>query len=124
PRTFAADLAKLAEQEVEMVFAPSDAEMYPPGFSTSISPPRVAERWEGRIRPGHFAGVATVVTKLFQILPADVAFFGHKDYQQVCVIRQVVADLNMGVKIEVCPTVRDPDGLALSSRNQYLTPEQ
>jgi pantoate--beta-alanine ligase len=124
PRTFVGDLAKLAQRQVEMVFAPSDAEMYPPGFSTSISPPRVAERWEGIVRPGHFTGVATVVMKLFQVLPADVAYFGQKDYQQACVIRQMVADLNVPIRVEVRPTVRDPDGLALSSRNQYLNREQ
>lgn len=124
PRTLADDLAKLAEHQVEWVFAPRDSEMYPPGSSTFVDPPRLAERWEGEIRPGHFRGVTTVVLKLFHILPADIAYFGHKDYQQACVIRQMVADLNIPIAIQVSPTIRDPDGLALSSRNQYLDPEQ
>jgi pantoate--beta-alanine ligase len=124
PRTLADDLEKLAEQQVELVFAPRDSDMYPAGCTTSVEPPRLAERWEGVIRPGHFRGVTTVVLKLFHIFPADIAFFGHKDYQQACVIRQMVADLNVPMTIQVCPTVRDPDGLALSSRNQYLDAEQ
>jgi pantoate--beta-alanine ligase len=124
PRTFADDLARLAERQVDLVFAPREQQMYPPGYSTYVLPPRVAERWEGAIRPGHFQGVATVVLKLFQIVPADVAFFGQKDFQQTCVIRRMVEDFHLPVEIRVCPTVRDPDGLALSSRNRYLLADE
>ena len=98
--------------------------MYPSGYSTSIVPPKVAAVLEGEFRPTHFSGVATVVLKLFNMTRADVAFFGQKDYQQVCVIRAMVEDLNVNTEVRVCPIIREADGLALSSRNRYLDDEQ
>lgn len=124
PRTLEADLEKLAAFKVDAVFAPSNEEMYPPGFSTYVEPPAAASPWEGECRPGHFRGVATVVLKLFHAVPADVAYFGHKDYQQSVVIRRMVEDLNLPIEIRVLPTVREPDGLAMSSRNVYLSPQE
>ncbi len=124
PRTLEADLEKLATLRVDAVFAPSNEEMYPPGFSTYVDPPTAATLWEGACRPGHFRGVTTVVLKLFLAVPADVAYFGHKDYQQSVVIRRMVEDLNAPVEIRVMPTLRDPDGLAMSSRNVYLSVEE
>lgn len=124
PRTFEADLALLRGEGVEAVFAPDRAELYPEGFSTYVDPPSVAEPLEGRCRPGHFRGVATVVLKLFLLIPADVAFFGRKDFQQASVIRRMTADLNVPMRIVVCPTVRELDGLAMSSRNRYLSVEE
>ena len=121
PRTWDDDLAALARVGVDLVFAPDVAEMYPPNCTTSIDPPRVADPLEGHCRPGHFRGVATIVMKLFQLLPADVAYFGQKDYQQSLVVKQMVKDLNVSLRIEVCPTLRDAEGLALSSRNRYLS---
>ena len=121
PRTWDSDLAGLARVGTDAVFAPRPEQMYPAGFSTYIDPPRVAEPWEGVCRPGHFRGVCTVVLKLFQIIPADVACFGAKDYQQALVIRTMVRDLDVGIEIDVRPTVREPDGLAMSSRNVYLS---
>lgn len=124
PRTLAADLEALASCRADLVFAPSAAEMYPPGCATFVEPPLVGQRWEGECRPGHFRGVATVVLKLFNLAQADVAFFGQKDYQQAAVIRRMVQDLNVPIEIRVCPTVREPDGLAMSSRNRYLSADQ
>lgn len=124
PRTWDEDLAALARIGVDLVFAPETAEMYPPNCTTAIEPPRVAEPLEGRFRPGHFRGVATIVMKLFQLLPADAAFFGQKDYQQTLVVRRMVEDLNVPVQIVVCPTIRDADGLAMSSRNRYLSADE
>ena len=124
PRDLARDLALLESEEVDLVFAPPVAEIYPPGFDTWIEPGAIAARLEGAARPGHFRGVATVVAKLFNIIRPDRAYFGQKDGQQAAVIRQLIRDLNLGVDLVVVPTVRDPDGLALSSRNAYLTPEQ
>jgi pantoate--beta-alanine ligase len=124
PRTLEADLDTLAGTGADLVFAPAPQEVYPAEFSTWVEPPRVAQRWEGERRPGHFRGVATVCLKLFHMARADVAFFGHKDYQQSLVIRRLVADLDVPLTIRVCPTVREPDGLALSSRNRYLTAAQ
>jgi pantoate--beta-alanine ligase len=124
PRTLAADLQALAACHTDLVFAPERHEVYPAGCSTAVEPPQVARRWEGECRPGHFRGVATVVLKLFNLVQADVAFFGQKDYQQVCVIQQMVRDLNVPIEIRVCPTVREADGLAMSSRNRYLSDEQ
>jgi pantoate--beta-alanine ligase len=124
PRPLGDDLVQLANRRVDLVFTPSDQQMYPPGYSTYVTPPQVAQPWEGVVRPGHFRGVATVVLKLFQIVPADIAFFGQKDYQQTCVIRRMVMDLNLPIEIDVRPTIRDTDGLALSSRNQYLTRDE
>jgi pantoate--beta-alanine ligase len=124
PRTLDRDIELLASCRVDLVFAPTNQEMYPAGFSTYVEPPKVAEPLEGQCRPGHFRGVATVVLKLFNSVPADVAYFGQKDYQQSLVIRKMVEDLNVPVSIRVCPTVREPDGLAMSSRNAYLSPAQ
>lgn len=124
PRDLARDAAMLATVGVDAVFAPSVATMYPPGCTTSIDVGPVARPLEGAIRPGHFAGVATVVAKLFGIAPADRAYFGQKDYQQTIVVRRMVADLNLPIEVVVCPTLRDPDGLAMSSRNAYLSPPE
>jgi len=120
PRTLDADLAALRACRVDMVFAPQNEEVYPEGFSTLVQPPRVARRWEGECRPGHFRGVATIVLKLFNMSLADVAYFGQKDYQQARVIEQMVRDLDVPIEIRVCPIVREVDGLAMSSRNRYL----
>lgn len=113
--------AALAEAEgVDVLFAPEPAEIYPDGFATSIHVAGITEVLDGASRPGHFDGVATVVTKLFGIVRPDVAYFGRKDAQQVLVVQRVVRDLNLDVRIEPCPIVREPDGLAMSSRNVYL----
>jgi len=124
PRDEAGDAAKLASAGCDLLFAPTVDVMYPAGFATSIDVGPVTTRWEGAFRPGHFQGVATVVTKLLLQAGADVACFGEKDYQQLCTIRQLVRDLDIPVQIEGVPTVREADGLALSSRNAYLSPEQ
>ncbi len=124
PRAFAEDLEHLRVQQTAMVFAPAADEMYGQRFSTSIAAPAVSRPLEGQFRPGHFDGVCTVVTKLFQIVPADVAVFGQKDYQQARVIQDLVRDLNLAIEIDVLPTVREHDGLALSSRNRYLSPDE
>jgi pantoate--beta-alanine ligase len=122
PRDEAADVALAREAGVDLLFAPSVAEMYPPGFSTRVIVGGVSERLEGGARgAGHFEGVATVVAKLLNIVAPDVAYFGQKDAQQAVVIRRLVTDLDMPVKISVLPTVREGDGLARSSRNAYLT---
>lgn len=124
PRTEAADAEKLTAAGCDLLFAPDVTEMYPDGFATNVSVRGVGEVLEGSARPGHFDGVATVVSKLLlQALP-DLALFGEKDWQQLQVIKRFVADLNIPVTIEGAPTIRDPDGLALSSRNVRLTPEQ
>jgi len=124
PRTIDEDLRQLREAGVSAVFTPAIQAIYPAGFSTYIEPPRVAQTLEGVCRPGHFRGVCTVVLKLFSILPATHAFFGCKDYQQLRVIQAMVSDLGLGIEIVPCDTVREPDGLAMSSRNRYLSPEQ
>lgn len=124
PRQLEADQKLLAEAGVDLLYAPAVEEIYPQGFVTSVDPGPLATIFEGAIRPGHFTGVATVVTKLLlQSLP-DVAFFGEKDYQQLLVIRRIVRDLNISVHIAAVPIVRDEDGLAFSSRNVYLTPDE
>ncbi len=124
PRNEAADLALLRAAGVDLAFLPAVAEMYPPGFATTVSVGGLSEGLCGRHRPGHFDGVATVVTKLLlQSLP-DVAYFGEKDYQQLLVIRRLARDLDIPVRIAAVPTVREADGLALSSRNAYLSPQQ
>jgi pantoate--beta-alanine ligase len=122
PRDPARDEALFADAGCDLVFAPSVEEMYPPGFATRVDPGPVAEPLEGARRPGHFQGVATVVAKLFGILQPDRAYFGQKDAQQLAVIRRLVRDLDLPVEVVACPTVREADGLALSSRNSYLDP--
>jgi pantoate--beta-alanine ligase len=124
PRSEARDLAICESEGVDIVFAPDPAQIYPPGFDTSVSVGAVARPLEGAARPGHFDGVATVVAILFDLVGADHAYFGQKDAQQVMVIRQMARDLAISTEVLACPTVRDDDGLALSSRNVHLTPEQ
>jgi pantoate--beta-alanine ligase len=118
------DLRLAAEARVDIVFAPSTAEMYPPGFQTWVEVTELGSLLEGAARPGHFRGVATVCLKLFTIVRPDLAYFGQKDAQQVAVLRRLVRDLALELELRVLPTVRDPDGLALSSRNAHLTPEE
>ncbi len=124
PRDIDGDLAKLEQGGVDLVFLPSADEIYPPGFDTWVEPGDVAVRLEGAARPGHFRGVATVVLKLLNIVQPDRAYFGQKDAQQLAVIRRMVRDLNVPVAIVPVATVRSPDGLALSSRNAYLSPDE
>lgn len=126
PRVLDEDLKKLESLGCWLVFAPSVEEMYPPDAvnETIVDVGTVARSWEGVARPHHFGGVATVVLKLFQIVPADRAYFGRKDYQQSLVVRHLVEDLSVPISIRVCPTVREPDGLAMSSRNVYLSPAE
>jgi len=124
PRSFERDVAALEEAGVHYVFAPSPAEIYPAGFRTTVDVAGLSERLEGRSRPGHFRGVATVVLKLFEIVQPRFAFFGRKDAQQHRIIRQMAADLNLDTQIVGCPIVREPDGLAMSSRNAYLRREE
>ena len=120
PRTFNADVEKLTAAGVDVLFAPEAKEIYPPEFRTYVDVQGVSDTWEGKSRPGHFRGVATVVLKLFEIVQPQFAFFGRKDAQQVRILQQMTTDLNLNVEIVVCPIVREPDGLALSSRNTYL----
>ena len=124
PRNEARDLAICDEEGVDLVWAPPVEEVYPPGFDTTVSVGAVARPLEGSARPGHFDGVATVVAILFSLVGAERAYFGQKDAQQVMVIRQMARDLAIGTEVIACPTVRERDGLALSSRNVHLTPEQ
>jgi pantoate--beta-alanine ligase len=124
PRDEAGDLAKLATVGCDLVWAPDKARMYPEGFATRIMPEGAAAGLESDVRPHFFAGVATVCCKLFTQVAPDIAVFGEKDYQQLCVIRQMVRDLNLPLDIVGLPTVREPDGLALSSRNAYLSAEE
>ncbi len=124
PRTLDTDVELLRAEGVELVFAPSEAEMYPDGRRTSVHPGPLGDQLDGVTRPGHFAGMLTVVAKLLQIVHPHEAFFGEKDYQQLILIRQMVRDLNFDVSIVPVATVREPDGLAMSSRNRYLDPAQ
>jgi pantoate--beta-alanine ligase len=124
PRTLEADLEKLSQVGCDYVFVPASDDIYRPGHSTYVEPPSVSQRWEGEIRPGHFRGVTTIVLKLFMMAPAHIAYFGRKDYQQVAVIRSMVEDLNLPIRVETCDTVREADGLAMSSRNRYLSPDE
>lgn len=122
PRTEAEDAALLARENVDVLFAPAPEEVYPPAFASTISVRGVSEPMEGQMRPGHFDGVATVVTKLLGMTQADRAYFGQKDWQQLQVVKRVVSDLNLPVEIVGCETVREADGLAMSSRNLRLDP--
>ena len=124
PRTLESDCELLCRENVDFVFVPTVETMYPKGFETYVDVGSVAEPLEGRLRPGHFRGVASVVLKLFNMVQPDTAFFGQKDFQQVRVLQKMIDDLNVPVRLVVCPTVREADGLAMSSRNQYLTPKQ
>ncbi len=124
PRTFDRDRELLEAEKVDLLFAPSNDDMYPKGASTRIHVAGLSEKLDGQSRPGHFQGVTTVVAKLFEIVRPHRAYFGQKDAAQVAVIRKMVEDLNIDLELVVCPIVREPDGLALSSRNAYLSPEQ
>jgi len=124
PRDLPRDLAMLEKAGTDIVFVPESGEIYPPGYDTWVDVDKLTKRLEGAARPIHFRGVTTVVAKLFNIVEADNNYFGQKDAQQVLVIQKMVADLNMNTRVVVFPTVREPDGLAMSSRNTYLTPEQ
>lgn len=124
PRTLDDDLEALRAEGVEIAFTPTGSDMYPTGPRTSVHPGPLGDELEGAFRPGHFAGVLTVVLKLFQIVRPDRAYFGEKDYQQLALLRQMVADLNVDVQIVGVPTVRESDGLALSSRNRYLDADE
>jgi len=123
PKTESTDLRMLAPIGADVIFAPPPEEVYPPGFAANVSISGVAEPLEGALRPGHFDGVATVVTKLFGMTLADRAYFGEKDWQQVQVVRRLVADLNLPTEVVGCPILREPSGLAMSSRNARLSPE-
>jgi pantoate--beta-alanine ligase len=124
PRDLARDRTLARARGVDALFAPADAVMYPPGSEIRVIPGPTADRWEGAARPGHFAGVLTVVAKLFHLVEPDVALFGRKDIQQAVLVRQMVRDLDWPLEVVVVPTVREPDGLALSSRNAYLEPAE
>jgi len=124
PRDEARDAASAEECGADVLFVPASDEVYPDGFATTVEVAGLTDVLCGAARPGHFAGVTTVVTKLFNMVAPDVAYFGQKDAQQALVIRKLARDLDMPVRIEVCPTVREPDGLALSSRNAYLSPDE
>jgi len=124
PRREADDARMLEQAGCDLLWMPSANDIYPPGFSTSVHVAGVSDRWEGEARPGHFDGVATVVCKLLTSIRPDVAMFGEKDFQQLAVIRRLVADLNIPTKITAVPTVREEDGLALSSRNNYLSEDE
>jgi len=124
PRDLERDLALLQAEGVDLVFTPSDAVMYPAGFQTYVTVEEVTQVLEGASRPTHFRGVTTIVAKLFNVIQPTRAYFGQKDYQQTVVLRRMVRDLNIDVDLVICPIVREPDGLAMSSRNDYLTPPQ
>lgn len=121
PRTFEEDCRKLTAAGVQLLFAPSAAEMYPPGNTSFVDPGEIGTRLDGASRPGHFRGVATIVARLLHIVAPDRAYFGQKDAAQVAVLRRMVRDLNFPVELVVCPIFREPDGLAMSSRNRYLS---
>lgn len=124
PRPIEADIEKLSNAGVDGLFLPSAEQMYPPGFSTYVQMEGISERLEGKSRPGHFRGVATVVLKLFEIVQPKYAYFGRKDAQQARVLEKMAQDLNLDVELVICPTVREADGVALSSRNTYLSEEE
>ncbi len=124
PRDIESDTEKLRASGVDMLFLPDALSIYPEGFSTVVAVKGLSEKLCGAFRPGHFAGVATVVTKLLNLAGPTRAYFGQKDYQQCLILKRLVKDLNMDTEIVMCPTVREPDGLAMSSRNRYLNPEE
>ena len=124
PRDASADADLLADAGADLLFLPAVDEMFPPGRATTVSVGPIGEVVEGADRPGHFDGVATVVAKLFNLVDPTIAYFGQKDAQQVAVIKQMVRDLSFDVELSICPTIREPDGLAMSSRNAYLSPEE
>ncbi len=124
PRDLSRDLACCREEQVDLVFLPEPDTLYPRDFQTTVVVSTLAQRWEGEHRPTHFQGVTTVVTKLLNLVRPARAFFGQKDYQQWCVIRQLVKDLDLDTRVTLCPTIRDTDGFALSSRNRYVTTSQ
>jgi pantoate--beta-alanine ligase len=124
PRAPEVDLGMLEKLAIDVVFMPAPEVIYPPGFNTWVMVEKVTERLEGAVRPGHFRGVATVVNKLFNIVRPNRAYFGQKDAQQCVMVKKMVADLDMPLEVVIVPTVREPDGLALSSRNVYLSPEE
>ena len=124
PRPLEADVEKLTAAKVQGLFLPDPTEIYPPGFSTYVNVEGLSERLEGKSRPAHFRGVSTVVLKLFEIVQPHYAYFGRKDAQQVRLVQQMARDLNLDTQIVVCPIVREPDGLAMSSRNAYLSSEE
>lgn len=124
PRTLKDDLEQCRKLGVDVVFHPSQETLYPAGFDTTVEVDELSTIWEGKHRPGHFRGVTTIVLKLFNIVSAHLAYFGRKDYQQQAIIRRMCRDLDVQTEIRTCPTVRDSDGLALSSRNQYLSAEE
>jgi pantoate--beta-alanine ligase len=124
PRDLPGDLAKAASAGTDVAFVPEVPEIYPAGFQTTVEVKELSRGLDGVFRPGHFAGVATVVAKLFNIVQPDLAVFGEKDFQQLAIVRRLVADLAMGIEIAGLPTVREPDGLAMSSRNAYLSPAE
>jgi pantoate--beta-alanine ligase len=124
PRTFESDVAKLEAAGVDVLFAPDSNEMYPAGFTTYVTVEGLSERLEGKSRPGHFRGVATVVLKLFEIVQPHFAFFGRKDAQQARILQRMAQDLHLDLELQICPIVREADGLALSSRNAYLSGEE
>ena len=124
PRAPSGDLALCREERVDVVFLPTSDTLYPSNFQTTVTVTALSQRWEGAHRPTHFQGVTTIVTKLLNLVRPTQTFIGHKDYQQCCVIRQLVKDLEWDTGVTLCPTIRDVDGLAFSSRNRYLTPAQ
>lgn len=124
PRDLDYDLEHLRREGVPLVFVPEAEEMYPPNFNTWVEVRGLTDRLEGESRPGHFRGVTTVLTKLFNLIRPDYAYFGEKDIQQALVVKKMVAELNMNIDIVTLPTIREPDGLAMSSRNAYLTPQE
>jgi pantoate--beta-alanine ligase len=124
PRTGAQDLRLCEHEGADVVFTPRAGDMYPSDFETAVSVQRLTRRFEGVSRPGHFGGVTTVVAKLLNIFRPEKAFFGQKDYQQAVVVSRLVKDLNLPTALVICPTIRDPDGLALSSRNGFLSPAE